>query len=311
MLRCVRGSHLLAVTVLLCSASHAQVCQSNASGTPGTNRNRYFQSAYEVTAGCDIRISQVSLLTGTTATSSALSVQLASRGANGLPLATLAFSSSKNVSNKAPAWHDFRLNTTVTLSRGTQFFIVLSNSNVSCILPETSGGTPLRALWRSFGFWTSVGTVRLAYRFSCQCRVRGSFTPIGRSCQDSRGNRPLHSGTGTPNPGNTISFDVSGGRPNAPAVMYFGGSKTQWGPFRLPLDVTIFGAGPGCLLYVSVDGQLPLVLDSRGTFRLSLRVAPIPGAHFYTQYLVFDRNLTSPLPLVYCNGLDTLVGGYR
>ncbi|MFQ5506839.1 MAG: hypothetical protein ACE5F1_18870, partial [Planctomycetota bacterium] len=120
---------------------------------------------------------------------------------------------------------------------------------------------------------------------------------------------PKLSNRGLPSMGKTFNIDLSGARATTGAVLNFGASKTQWGTFRLPLDLTPLGA-PGCLLRASPDIMLGTGTDNAGQASV---LVPVPssaffaGKQFHNQWMVIDPSV-NPLKLVFSNGGTGVIG---
>ncbi|MEZ5989444.1 MAG: hypothetical protein R3F30_10030 [Planctomycetota bacterium] len=125
---------------------------------------------------------------------------------------------------------------------------------------------------------------------------------LGRLVVAVRPDRPVERGPRIQNtaewtlkPGGSAAAAVSGIKANYPAVMIWGGSASDWGPVKLPLDLTLFGA-PGNDLNVSADLMLPLTLIQSGQTYVGQQSIPIPndnsllGAQVYTQALFVDAS---------------------
>ncbi len=139
----------------------------------------------------------------------------------------------------------------------------------------------------------------------------GSISAFGSSCSGTAG-MPRHSGSGTPQIGSSVNFNVSLTPGGAPVALALGVSNTAWNGNRLPLLLDFLGA-TGCELNIA-----PLVYESytataRGTYS---RAFPLPvdlsliGRALYTQYTVLDGR-ANPAGFTSTNGLRTTIGGYR
>lgn len=123
----------------------------------------------------------------------------------------------------------------------------------------------------------------------------GSWSPFGRTGPWSEAPRIQNTAEWTLKPGGSAAAAVSGIKANYPAVMIWGGSASDWGPVKLPLDLTPFGA-PGNDLNVSADLMLPLTLIQSGQTYVGQQSIPIPndnsllGAQVYTQALFVDAS---------------------
>jgi len=113
------------------------------------------------------------------------------------------------------------------------------------------------------------------------------YTVTGTACKSSAG-LPKLSATSLPWTGDTLHLEVSPVPATAPVLVALGISKTQWGSFKLPLDLSVVATG--CTLYASLDFLL-VAPNANGTAKLAL---PIPattdfaGVKFYNQALIIE-----------------------
>lgn len=114
-------------------------------------------------------------------------------------------------------------------------------------------------------------------------------------------------------PGGAVTLTARGLKRAYPALGAFGFSNSQWGAFRLPLDLRGAGAA-GNFVYVSLDLLLPLPLQQSGsTFQGSSKVG-IPsdpafaGGVLFGQAIFFDPP-SNALDLVFSNGVEMTIGG--
>jgi hypothetical protein len=108
----------------------------------------------------------------------------------------------------------------------------------------------------------------------------------GRGCVGSNSLRPDHHYTGTPQLGQTISFDLSNALPNAVVLLATGGHTG----FPFPVDLATYGF-PGCFAYFSVANVLVMVASPTGTVSLPISVPNSPslaGGQFDSQYFCLD-----------------------
>ncbi|MEZ5965366.1 MAG: hypothetical protein R3F56_16150 [Planctomycetota bacterium] len=142
----------------------------------------------------------------------------------------------------------------------------------------------------------------------------GSFTRFCSGCPGSGGQTPAHSGSGTPEIGNSISWNITNARGLTSGALYLGVSNTTYNGLRLPLNLAFIGMGATCLLCVSVDVSLPFATNAAGAgsvgFAIPNDVVLLQG-HLYTQPAVLDLGAGTRVPVVHGNALDTLIGGNR
>lgn len=127
----------------------------------------------------------------------------------------------------------------------------------------------------------------------------GPFTSVAWSwrlvCAGGSGAAPVLSNTGVPTIAQSFSIDLAKAKANTAALLSLGGSTSQWGAFKLPLDLTAAGA-PGCSLLASLD--LVFAAASSGAGAASLKF-PVPnatgliGVVFHNQWIVVDPGANS------------------
>jgi hypothetical protein len=121
---------------------------------------------------------------------------------------------------------------------------------------------------------------------------------------------PVLAATSLPDIGKILTVTLAKAKASTVAVFALGASKTTWGPFPLPLDLTAAGAG-GCSLLVSLDLLGGVPVDSLGAATVNL---PIPndvmlrGVVFHNQWLVVDSGANT-LGIAFSNGGTATIGG--
>jgi len=142
----------------------------------------------------------------------------------------------------------------------------------------------------------------------------GAFTAFCSGCPGTGGAIPSHTGSGTPEIGNTVTWRVSNARALSGGALYLGASRTTYNGFPLPLNLGFIGMGASCLLCVSVDNSLAFATNASGIATLNV---PIPNdvgliqGRLYTQPAIVDVGAASRVPVVHGNALETLLGGNR
>ncbi len=142
--------------------------------------------------------------------------------------------------------------------------------------------------------------------------VSGAFTQFCSGCPGTNGRVPAHSGLGTPEIGQAITWRVTNAVANAAGTVYLGASRTLYNGLPLPLNLGVIGMGPSCLLCVSPDVSLPFATNVGGAGGVALTLptsTALIDSHLYTQAAVVDLGAGSTVPVVHTNGLDTLIGG--
>lgn len=121
---------------------------------------------------------------------------------------------------------------------------------------------------------------------------RARVTPFGSAaCQGRNGPARIGAG-GTPRIGSVYQVSVTNAAPFASAVGVIGFHADRIGPqMPLPLDLALFGAGPGCALEVAVDAATTSMTGPLGAAVQSFTVpgvAALAGRHLFHQWLVLD-----------------------
>lgn len=161
------------------------------------------------------------------------------------------------------------------------------------------------AQWPNHDLFPSVGIPGL------RTHVTGTYTNFGLGCPGSRGT-PVHDGSGTPEIGATMTLRTTNGPTNGLAVLLLGASRTVWNGVPLPLSLAVIGAR-GCSLLAAPSVTLTQNLSFAGIGSTDI---PLPtdvvliGAHVYTQTAPVDLSANT-LGLIFSNGLDTRIGGWR
>ena len=114
-------------------------------------------------------------------------------------------------------------------------------------------------------------------------------------------------------PGGSVILDASGFTKAFPALAIFGFSNKNFGPLKLPLDLTGLGAATNHL-YVSMDLILPLALTqdtNAATFsgRSGTLIPPVRealGLPLFGQAVIVDQQ-SNALGLVFSNGVEMVV----
>lgn len=123
-------------------------------------------------------------------------------------------------------------------------------------------------------------------------RIHGkaSWFAYGAGCAGTAGT-PKLTATSRPQLATTLQAVLSGLGTSPAALGMLGFSNTDFGPFKLPLDLT--GAGmPGCSLLASLDSTVPLsVQTGAAAWNLSIpNDGGLLGLRFYQQGLVLDAS---------------------
>jgi len=136
----------------------------------------------------------------------------------------------------------------------------------------------------------------------------GAYVSFGTGC-GTGASLPVLIADGIPEIGKPLTVSVSTAVTGQPAALFTGLSRTAWGPFTLPLDLTPLGAR-GCSLLVSIDVVEAVLLSNAGEGSV---VLPIPndvglvGASFFQQWAVVHPPASS-LGLLFSRGGEARIG---
>ena len=136
----------------------------------------------------------------------------------------------------------------------------------------------------------------------------GAYTSFGTSCLGSAGTPALAAGN-LPLIGKTLNLGVSSAIASSGGAMFTGISKSQWGSFNLPLDLSPLGA-PGCSLYVSTELFTPFNTDASGKASLGFGIPNVPaliGSSFFQQAMILDAK-ANKLGLAFTNAGQGTIG---
>ena len=132
------------------------------------------------------------------------------------------------------------------------------------------------------------------------------------SCVGSNG-PPAISSTGTPRLGQSYRINLANGASSGLATLTIGGSNESVGGAPLPFPLQVIGAGPGCMLYTSMELTVPATTDPGGRAGVTI---PLPvnslllGGSIYHTWLAIDPGAPqNPLSIVTTQGLEAVPGG--
>lgn len=143
----------------------------------------------------------------------------------------------------------------------------------------------------------------------------GVSVKFGRGCKGEANLVPQIAGSGLPVVP-TLSFDVLLDRAaaSAPAILLWGTSRSKWGNFTLPLDMSAAGM-TGCTLYVAPDFFTHTVTSTgkpgTGQARIQFVIPPINplrGLQLYMQWAILDRSTPRPLQWTLSDALIVSIG---
>ena len=215
----------------------------------------------------------------------------------GKPVVGAARTGTMRVTGTAAAWQSVTFSP-ITIPAGAKFFVTYGHTLARATdLPILTAGTSAIHYWHSptTTAWNGPFTTqRWSYRVNCGGGSGGAI--------------PVLSNAGVPEIGRSFTLRIAAAKASAPVLFSFGGSRTVWGPFRLPLDLAPFGAR-GCNILCSIDASVRTNSSSTGAAATTVRVPNIPalvGGVFYNQGLVFDS--ANSLGIVVTNAGQGTVG---
>ena len=132
-----------------------------------------------------------------------------------------------------------------------------------------------------------------------------AFVPAGLA-----GATPNLQAAGVPQLGGTFAVVLRNARPNAPAFLAHGTSRSAWASLPLPFDLTALGA-PGCALATDYALTLPLTIAVTGQGKFVYTIPNLPvltGQNFCNQGLILDA-AANALGMALTNGGIATIGG--
>lgn len=193
-----------------------------------------------------------------------------------------------NVSNytwnlTANAWNEIGLQ---------NFFVYNGVDDVIVQITMVNGIAPagFRRATRERIYWIAAsgtppatGTSGLAASKVEVSMLMGRTSSHGDGCPGSNGT-PSVNFTGSPQVGNTISFDLTNGVSSGIGLFIAGTVNS----FPFPIDLAGFGA-PGCYAYTDLAFTSAVLLDPAGAGSVAVPIpAGLTGFRFYSQYAVLD-----------------------
>ncbi|MHC5064099.1 MAG: hypothetical protein ACYTG5_09000 [Planctomycetota bacterium] len=150
--------------------------------------------------------------------------------------------------------------------------------------------------------------INLAIDVTC---ASGSHRAFGTGCAGAAGvpSLDLAPAEGPPALGAEYSLVLSQVPDSGIGLGIVGLSQTSWGAFDLPVDLSIIGTQPSCLLYTDLRRQIPLMI-SGGQALWNLEIPSGPdwlGVEFFQQAAVVDLSLPG-LPIVMSNAMSGIIG---
>ncbi len=139
----------------------------------------------------------------------------------------------------------------------------------------------------------------------------GALTSLaGAGCAGSNG-VPLHTATGTPEIGQSVTYRLANAPNFAVCATMFGFDNVSWNGAPLPVELGPIGA-PGCRIRINAVITDPAFTSLTGTSQVTLPFANDPsliGRQLFTQYLVVDAPANA-LGITFSNAIRTTIGGW-
>jgi subtilisin family serine protease len=165
----------------------------------------------------------------------------------------------------------------------------------------------------SVPFFESAPSVQVAL-VACESLpptfIQGEAKAFGRSCKNADKLVPILTFSGIPEVGKPYDLWLVSADKNKTAGFSLGVSKTRFGAWALPLDLTLFGA-PGCSLYSSIELMTPSHTGSSGFVRQRYNVPlskSLIGVKYFHQAFILSPK-ANRLGLVFSHGLAIKIGG--
>ena len=213
---------------------------------------------------------------------------------NSAPLNSPAVTGSMSI-GASPGWYKTSFTQKLVMKTGQKFFLSYTPSR-SMKFPFVNLGNRSPAFFKtpSSLAWSLAPAAPWAWKVTC---TRSGAVPTLMN-------------RGVPTINNSFSVNLVFAKKNTGAALILGGSKTKWGPFTLPLDLTGAGAR-GCSLLVSFDLIFPTVVDAFGRASINLSIPNarfLIGLEFHNQFFVVDSGANN-LGLAFSNGGTGKIGG--
>lgn len=253
---------------------------------------------FQTTAPC---LAQgVEFWTKATAAGAKVPVALHLADASGNPLRTAAATGTMVVGTTL-GWYRGTFSKPIVLPQGTIGFAVFQPPSSAPMISQPAiqqGFAVVHHNSTSTGGWSNPVNV-----FHWAWKLHGPTVASIRTAP------VVHAPRGGPQVNQTFYLQVSLAPPSAPSLIVTSGSITQWGPFKLPLDLTAAGA-PGCQLFVSMDVLIFAQANTSGVATLSFGIPndlKLVNQKFYNQAFCLDGQ-TNKLGFVFSNGGQALIG---
>jgi len=137
--------------------------------------------------------------------------------------------------------------------------------------------------------------------------IRGQLVPsaipttFGFGCPGSNGVRAQAGASGMAALGTSLSLDLYGAIPGAPAALAFGPSRDLFAATPLPIELPVLGfAAPDCYLFVDATSLVGAGTNAFGCASLQLPLPPslaLRGATGYGQWVVLDGGVPGGLAM--------------
>jgi hypothetical protein len=192
-------------------------------------------------------------------------------------------------------------------------------NNVTLTAPALSGANPFKQ-WILNGVNQPLGQLGLTVPINSNesatavyyTNVAGAFTTFCSGCPGTGNLVPSHTGVGTPQTGNLITWRTSNARAFSGGSLYIGASRTTYNGSPLPLNLGFIGMGATCFLCVSVDVSVAFATNASGIANVSLTIpnsVNLINSSLFTQPAILDIGAGTTIPVVHANALQTRIGG--
>ena len=208
----------------------------------------------------------------------------------------------------APAkWQGTNLDAPVTMTAGTNYWILWTEPGWSSRPVQANGPTYVDSWRRLNGLWTQANSEALKLRMFCHLLEDFGVQPFGTSCAGSTNQLGTVFTNTTPQVGNhAFALEGSGFLPGQFGLTVFG-LIPNFPSYSFP------GLPAGCLIHTDVFSTAGGIT---GTGPMSGHIflpAPMPGSPalaatvFTAQLGVFDSGLSTPIPMTTTNRLSITV----
>ncbi len=242
----------------------------------------------------------VDFWTKATAAGTKVPVSLYLSDSAGNPLSKPALTGTMVVGTKL-GWYRGKFNKPLLLKAGTRAFVALAPPLRPSRISPPAVQQGFKVIHQ---YGSAKGTWSKPYR-----AFHWSWKLVAPPVASIQSAPVVHAPAGAPRIGRNFTVQLSAAPPSAPSLILTGVSRRNFGPIKLPLDLTGAGA-PGCQLVVSMDILAFVVVNKSGTAAISF---PIPNNTALIKQKFFNQALsiagkTNQLGLVFSNGGQATIG---